>query len=194
MPGTLVLDSSGRIPLEVVPVEDAVSDMLLGKCFPLLNWEGRRFRSERLTVEAPKVVCKRAYARVPSEFTEAVSNRLLFARDLYRCQYCGLYHRRYRWDLPPERWLPIGSFLTRDHVKPTSRHEGRTEHERLARSDNWENVATACNRCNNAKGDSLPWQCGMYPLRVPVRPTGVILTFPHKLDWEQMGFVSHLLD
>jgi 5-methylcytosine-specific restriction endonuclease McrA len=86
-----------------------------------------------------------------------VTNTFLFARDDYRCQFCGrtgvdLRHRE---------------CLTRDHLVPISR--GGT--------NEWTNVVTACSTCNTRKGNRLPDECRMPPLRPPVEPHFVHLTW-----------------
>lgn len=76
----------------------------------------------------------------------SISNRLLFRRDNHHCLYCG-----HQFDT---------AYLTRDHVTP--RGQGG--------KDTWENVVTACKRCNHSKGNSTPEQAGMALLAVPFAP------------------------
>ena len=73
-----------------------------------------------------------------------LTRKEIFRRDNYTCQYCG-------------RQL---SNLTIDHVIP--RH--------LGGETNWDNVVTACPRCNHIKGGMTPEQSGMYPQRQPKHP------------------------
>src|SRR5690606_9630283 len=84
-----------------------------------------------------------------------VTNTFLFARDGYRCMYCG----RHRSDLRHRE------FLTRDHVVPMSRGGTNT----------WENVVTACSPCNNRKVSHLPSEVPMHPLHPPLEPNYVEL-------------------
>lgn len=188
---TLVLDASGRLPMGHATVEEAVSAVVTGRAFALADWEGRVFRSQRLAVPAPKVLCTDAAAVMPAFRYGPGCNRILFARDGFRCQYCGGYHRRYRHDVDPDLWLPPGVRLTRDHVVPRVRFP-ETRDGRLA-LDAWENLATACERCNHAKGDTPPWAWDVPLLVEPAAPRRHLLTFPHLLDAEQMSFVAHLL-
>ena len=51
--------------------------------------------------------------------------------------------------------------LSRDHVIPLS----------MAGVDAWNNVVTACKRCNNHKAGRTPEQAGMELLAVPFLPT-----------------------
>ena len=39
----------------------------------------------------------------------------------------------------------------------------------------WDNVVTACGKCNLRKGSWLPQECGMYPKRRPERPNSLML-------------------
>ena len=71
----------------------------------------------------------RPSTRAPAQ----LNNRNLFIRDRFTCQYCG----RRRGELKPKE------FLTRDHIHP--RDKGG--------KDEWGNVVTACNRCNNKKAN-----------------------------------------
>jgi hypothetical protein len=57
--------------------------------------------------------------------------------------------------------------LTRDHVKPLSR--GGT--------NSWDNVVTACTKCNARKGNRLPMECGMYPKSTPKEPRYVVMVW-----------------
>ena len=80
-------------------------------------------------------------------YTPPLNNAALFARDAYLCMYCG------------------GKFanrdLSRDHVRPLIQHGENC----------WNNVVTACKRCNNHKGGKTPEQAGMQLLAVPFTPT-----------------------
>lgn len=80
------------------------------------------------------------------QFIPALSNRLLFRRDDYRCMYCGCQFSH--------------DALSRDHIVPRA-HGG---------VDRWGNVVTACKRCNHAKADRTPDQAGMKLLAVPFAP------------------------
>lgn len=75
-----------------------------------------------------------------------LTNRALFERDNYQCLYCGKLGTRFD--------------LTRDHVIPKSK----------GGKDCWENVVTACRRCNQFKGSRLLEDLNMELLALPYRP------------------------
>ena len=119
--------------------------------------EDRVVRSERLTMPRPAVIRLTKFIHVPRRFRRQVTNTFLFARDHYRCQYCGR----------PAAELKPREALTRDHVIPMSR--GGT--------NDWTNVVTACSPCNTRKGNRLPVEIGMVPLTRPVEPHFVHLSW-----------------
>ena len=82
------------------------------------------------------------YVRVPRTLQRKISRRALFARDGWRCVYCGTTTGR----------------LTLDHVVPRSRGGDSV----------WENVVTSCAPCNMRKGNRLPDEVEM-TLRKPPR-------------------------
>ena len=105
----------------------------------------------------PAVIRLTKFIHVPRRFRRQVTNTFLFARDHYRCQYCGR----------PAAELKPREALTRDHVIPISR--GGT--------NDWTNVVTACSPCNTRKGNRLPHEIGMLPLTRPVEPHFVHLSW-----------------
>lgn len=80
-------------------------------------------------------------------YTPPLNNATLFRRDDHFCLYCGEQK--------------LARDLSRDHVKPISR----------GGQDVWNNVVTACKRCNNLKGNRTPEQSRMQLLAVPFVPT-----------------------
>jgi 5-methylcytosine-specific restriction endonuclease McrA len=91
----------------------------------------------------PTVIRLRHYVRVPYKEIP-LTRRNILNRDSQTCQYCG----------------HTGDSLTLDHVMPRSRGGG----------DSWENIVTACVRCNTKKGSRTPQEARM-PLRhLPRQP------------------------
>ena len=96
---------------------------------------------------APTVIRLRQFVRIP--FKELpLTRRNVFQRDHHTCQYCG-----YR-----------GDKLSIDHVIPRSR----------GGQDTWENVTTACIRCNVRKGNRTPKEAEMPLSSVPRRPVSTL--------------------
>jgi 5-methylcytosine-specific restriction endonuclease McrA len=154
--GCLALNASFE-PLTILPVERALRLVIDAKAEVLEVESGRVFRSERQELPCPTVIRLGRFVHVPRRFRRQVTNTFLFARDGYRCQYCG----RHRADLRNRE------FLTRDHVVPIS----------AGGENSWENVVTACSGCNNRKADHFLGDCGMHLLRAPTEPNYVELVW-----------------
>jgi 5-methylcytosine-specific restriction endonuclease McrA len=136
----LVLNATLQ-PLAVVPARRAVVLLLKHKA-DIVESNGIVFRSERIEVPAPSVVKLRYFVNVPYRARTALTRRAVFARDDWRCQYCG------------------ASAENVDHVVPKSRGG---EHS-------WENVVAACRRCNSRKENRQPHEVGLRLLREPFVP------------------------
>jgi len=154
--GCLALNASFE-PLTMVPMRRALRLVLDGKAEIIEADAGRFVHSERLTMPRPAVIRLVRFIHVPRRFRRQVTNTFLFARDRYRCQYCG----RTAAELRPRE------SLTRDHLIPMSR--GGT--------NDWTNVVTACSPCNTRKGNRMPEEIGMHPLSAPVEPHFVHLSW-----------------
>lgn len=154
--GCLTLNASYE-PLTIVPVRRALRLVIDRKAEALEVDESRPFRSERFVYPTPVVIRLVRFVHVPKRFRRHVTNTFLFARDRYSCQYCGRHRRE----------LGHREFLTRDHLVPLSRMGTST----------WNNVITACTRCNHRKGDMTPEEAGMRPLTRPTEPNHVELVW-----------------
>ncbi|MGH7477149.1 MAG: HNH endonuclease [Longimicrobiales bacterium] len=144
-------------PLTILPVRRALRLVLEQKA-EVLEADGNRvYRSERHELAAPVVIRLVRYIHVPRKFRRQVTNTFLFARDHYRCEYCGRHRAQLRGR----------EFLTRDHLVPLSRGGHNT----------WQNVVTACSSCNNRKGNRLAQEARMHPLHVPREPNYVELVW-----------------
>lgn len=138
----LVLNASYE-PLCVVPGRRAVVLLLTDKAVAVEEAE-QQLHSERRTVPVPVVVKLTRYVKVPYAGSVPLTRRAVFARDGGRCQYCS---------------APATSL---DHVVPRSRGG---EHV-------WENVVSACARCNHLKADRAIAELGWRLRRPPVAPSG----------------------
>ncbi|MGV3557555.1 HNH endonuclease [Larkinella arboricola] len=95
---------------------------------------------------SPTVIRLHRYIHLP--YKGVMLNRQnIFKRDSNRCQYCGKHED-----------------LTLDHVMPKSRG-GKT---------NWDNLITACKRCNSQKGDLTPEEAGMKLYQKPFKPSFLV--------------------
>ena len=140
----------------MVPLKRALRLVIDGKA-EIVEAEGAAIRSERLALPRPAVIRLVRFVHVPRRFRRQVTNTFLFARDHYRCQFCGRGQHELR----------AREGLTRDHLIPLSR--GGT--------NGWTNVLTACSTCNTRKGNLLPEEAGMHPLHVPTEPHFVHLSW-----------------
>lgn len=154
--GCLALNASFE-PLTLLPLRRALRLVIDEKAEILEIDEGRVFRSEKRDMPCPSVIRLKRFVHVPRKFRRQVTNTFLFARDGYRCQYCGRHRAQLR----------SREFLTRDHVIPMSRGGANT----------WANVVTACSPCNNRKGSHLGIEVGMIPLHTPHEPNYVELVW-----------------
>jgi 5-methylcytosine-specific restriction endonuclease McrA len=144
-------------PLTIMPVRRALRLVIDHKAEILEVDSSRTFRSARRELPFPSVIRLARFVHVPRKFRRQVTNTFLFARDHYRCVYCGRHRTQLRGR----------EFLTRDHVLPISRGGGNT----------WQNVVTACSPCNNRKGNRLPDEVGMHLHGVPHEPNYVELVW-----------------
>ena len=146
MQQVLVLNASYE-PLNVCSVRRAHVLVYKGKAEVIERLE-RPLTSATDTYPWPHVIRLVTYVRVPRSIQRKISRRALFARDDWRCVYCGC----------------SGGRLTLDHVVPRSR----------GGESSWENVVTACSTCNLRKGNRLLHEVGM-ALRSPPRPPAPVL-------------------
>lgn len=131
MAHALVLNATYE-PLSVVSTRRAVV-LLVREKAELVESNGRRWASEKLSIPVPSVIRLRRYVRVPYRRRVPLSRRAVFARDSHACQYCG------------------DGAENIDHIVPRSRGGDHV----------WENVVAACRRCNTRKGDRTPVEAGM---------------------------------
>ena len=142
----LVLNASYE-PLNVTSVRRAHVLVYKGKA-EVIEELDRPLHAASDTFPWPHVIRLVSYVRVPRAVKRKISRRALFARDGWRCAYCGTSAGR----------------LTLDHVVPRSR----------GGESSWENVVTSCASCNHKKGDRLLEETQM-KLSVRPRPPAPVL-------------------
>lgn len=91
------------------------------------------------TFPMPSVIKLKRYINIPYR-SVMLTRENVFKRDGHRCMYCG-----------------SNKDLTIDHVIPKARG-GKTK---------WNNLVTACKKCNSSKGDFSPREAG---LKLPYQP------------------------
>lgn len=123
-------------PLSIVAMQRAVC-LVVDETAEMIEAAEGVVRSQYLTIPRPAVIRLRHMVRAPRHRVAALSRRAVFARDEYRCQYCG------------DRADSI------DHVVPRSR----------GGIDAWDNLAAACRPCNAHKRDRTPDEAGMRLVR-----------------------------
>lgn len=134
-------------PLRIINWKKAITLLCLGKV-EVIEEYGKEIHSVSFAIKLPSVVRLLRIVRKPKSPVK-FSRQNIYARDRYKCQYCGS-------KLPTED-------LTYDHVLPKSRG-GRTV---------WENIVTSCIDCNRKKGGRIPSEASMRLIRKPTRPTWV---------------------
>lgn len=154
MQQVLRTDVSG-MPLEWINYQDAVrlyfSEQVAYTCGSLLYRIRGGINAKlgiRSIIDVNSIIATHGHNRtLHDSYVPPLSNATLFNRDAYVCLYCG---KRFR-----------SSDLSRDHVTPISR----------GGEDGWNNVVTACKRCNNFKAGYTPEEAGLELLAIPFTPT-----------------------
>jgi len=138
----LVLNASYE-PLCVVSGRRAVVLVLTAKAIAVAEGE-QVLHSAREQVCVPAVVRLTRFVRVPYRATVPLTRRAVFARDGGRCVYCG------------------AAATSLDHVVPKSRGGPHS----------WDNVVSACGRCNHVKADRHIAELGWRLRHPPAAPSG----------------------
>lgn len=135
----LLLNASMQ-PIKVISARRAVMLILSGKAEAIDSGDGRvRYRSASTSIDVPSVVRLIKQVKIPYRATVPLNRASVLARDDKTCQYC----------------FRAGDTI--DHVIPRS-HGGKHV---------WENVVTACRKCNSKKDDKtleeLGWSLSSKP-------------------------------
>jgi 5-methylcytosine-specific restriction endonuclease McrA len=145
MEQTLLLNATFE-PLKVVHWQKAVTLWCQGKV-EIISVYDRDVHSVSFTFKLPSVIRLLRFVHIKRRLDYVPFSRAnIYARDEYKCQYCG-------------EVFPT-SELTFDHVVPVA-HGGRKD---------WENIVTCCITCNRRKGGRTPEQARMRLVRHPRRP------------------------
>lgn len=151
---TLVLDSS-YLPRSIITTERAFVISYKGNAEIVYEHpESFKLVNPNLDILKPSVIRVYKYINVP--FQKVPLSRLnIYKRDNYECVYCGNTDKR---------------TLTLDHVIPKSK----------GGKDSWENLVTACKKCNLEKSDLTIEEFGK-EIPKPIRPHYIMLL--NKVDY-----------
>jgi 5-methylcytosine-specific restriction endonuclease McrA len=128
----VVLNSTYE-PIDIVTAQRAMILILQGKAIVVEEHPHLLVRSPKVTFKLPIMVALKMFVRGRKIYkTPApLSQRNLFLRDNYTCQYCNRAKKDFN----------NYEFLTRDHIIPECR----------GGKSSWTNLVTACSTCNNKK-------------------------------------------
>jgi len=153
----LVLNANFQ-PINITSTYRAINLVLAEKATLVMNGRGY-IHSVSQAFPLPSVIRLNRMVKRPRPIVK-LTRREIFRRDDFTCQYCG---RKV-------------SNLTIDHVIP----------KHLGGATTWQNVVTACSRCNHLKGGMTPEQSGMHPLSAPqVPPSTATYLFGRHLNQNQ---------
>ena len=144
--GNVLILNQDYQPLSVCNVRRSLLLLFLEKAEMLHNRPDYKIRTVSSEFDFPSVIRLRKYTRIPFK-NIVLTRKNVMRRDGNRCQYCG-----------------SSSDLTIDHVIPKSRNG----------KDTWDNLVTACNKCNHKKGNKTPSEGGMNLKKEPYRPNHII--------------------
>jgi len=146
-------------PLSIISWQMAVKAHFSDKVSILKTYEDEFIRSQRLVIQKPSVVIANRYIKKNPKVK--FTRRNVYLRDDYTCQYC--------FEEFPH------TLLTFDHILPRS-YGGHSS---------WDNVVTACRKCNGEKGNDplitpkiMPGEPDYWKLMAKIRKKTVIV--PHK--------------
>lgn len=149
---SVVVFSKNYLPLARINIKRAIVLLVTGQAESLelgnpTTWE---VRSPSMVLQVSEHI--RLIGGNPERLWKVppVNRREVLRRDNHTCQYCG-----------------STKHLTIDHVIPRSRGGSHT----------WDNVVTACERCNSLKGNQLPHDANMIPRTKPKAPAHPAVAF-----------------
>jgi len=143
MRGRVLVLNSDYSPLTICGWYKAFLLLFLEKAELVECYSDQMLRSVTKEFPYPSVIRLLSYVSVPNRRVP-LSRANIYKRDGFHCVYCG-----------------SSRHLTVDHVIPKSQ----------GGEDVWENLVTACQRCNIKKGNRTPEQAGMQLRKKPYRPT-----------------------
>jgi len=113
----------------------------------VVKWSDKVVKSAKDIFKLPLIIRVFKYVKAYGRALK-YSNRFVWERDGYICQYCGIK-------------ITTKATLSTDHVFPESKG-GRTVYE---------NMVTACKTCNSKKDNKTCEEAHMLPAKKPFKPT-----------------------
>ncbi len=141
----LVLNQSYQ-PLQFCNVRRAIILVIKEKASVIEHLHNTRIRTINKEYKVPSIIRLEKYINTRNHYVK-LTKEAIFKRDNYRCQYCGA-------DKKP---------LTIDHIVPKVK----------GGQDSWTNLVTACQKCNNLKGNKSLKQMHMTLLSKPKKPNRI---------------------
>ena len=138
----LLLNSSYE-PTSIVNGKKAILMILSEKVYSSEKTQ-YLINSANLKLILPSVIKLKSYIYLKTKRI-ALTRKNIIQRDKYICQYCGKYAKN----------------ITIDHVIPKVKNG----------KDTWENLVSACVKCNLNKGNKLISQINMKLLKKPGKPS-----------------------
>lgn len=141
--------------------------LFLTKAEIVVARQNRSIRTISRVFPFPSVIRLIQYIKMPYKKIE-LSRKNILRRDDAQCQYCGTKK----------------GTMTLDHIIPKS----------WGGTDTWDNLITACVKCNNKKGNRTPEEAKM-PLRKKPRKPHYIIFLKQYLgsgenEWKQFLFMD----
>jgi 5-methylcytosine-specific restriction endonuclease McrA len=133
-------------PISVCSVQRAFLLVYLNKAEIVRSKENETLNTVDKCFPMPSVIKLGRYVNVPYKGV-VLSKENVFKRDGFQCQYCGNQKD-----------------LTLDHLIPKAKG-GKTS---------WNNLVTACKKCNSTKGDYSPEEAGLRLTIKPFKPSYIM--------------------
>ncbi len=146
MPRKVLVLNQDYSALTVCSVQKAFILVFMNKAEMVSRSHTHLLRTVNSSYPMPSIIRLYRYVHLPYKGV-VLSRHNVFRRDNNRCQYCFSTDE-----------------LTLDHVMPKSRGGKST----------WDNLVTACKRCNSKKGDFTPQEAGMNLPQPPYKPSFVM--------------------
>ncbi len=159
----LVLNQSYE-PLQFCNVKKAIILVLKEKASVIHHLQNSRLKTVNREYKVPSIIRLERYIRIKNHYVKLTKDNI-FKRDKYTCQYCGT----------------TAAPLTIDHIVPKGR----------GGKDTWTNLVTACQKCNNKKGNHRLSETNLTLKIKPKRPNRIHV-LQTKMDMNREEWKSYL--